>query len=201
MTTGTGPAMAAATMPTMAATAAAPATTATTTATRVLTNFFLAELDKEVRPTRKMLERVPMERGSWQPHGKSMALGGLATHVANLPSWAVLTVNQDELDIAPVGAPPYKMEPFTSTSELLAAFDKNVDDARKALEASTDARLDEDWTLLAGGHKIFTDSKKMVLRQYVFNHIAHHRAQLGVYLRLNGIPVPATYGPSADEND
>jgi uncharacterized damage-inducible protein DinB len=93
------------------------------------------------------------------------------------------------------------MEPFASTSDMLAAFDKNVEDARKALEASTDERLEEDWTLLAGGHAIFTDSKKMVLRQYVFNHIAHHRAQLGVYLRLNGIPVPATYGPSADEND
>lgn len=175
--------------------------TTPTTATRALTNFFLAELDKEVRPTRKMLERVPMERGGWQPHEKSMALGGLATHVANLPAWAVLTVNQDELDIAPVGAPPYKMEPFTSTSDLLAAFDKNVADARKSLEAATDEHLEGDWTLLAGGHKIFTDSKKMVLRQYVFNHIAHHRAQLGVYLRLNGIPVPATYGPSADEND
>jgi uncharacterized damage-inducible protein DinB len=176
-------------------------TAAASTAARALTNFFLAELDKEVRPTRKMLERVPMDRASWQPHEKSMALGGLATHVANLPSWTALTVNQDELDIAPVGQPPYKMEPFGSTAELLAAFDKNVADARKALEASTDERLEEDWTLLAGGHKIFTDSKKMVLRQYVFNHLAHHRAQLGVYLRLNGIPVPATYGPSADEND
>lgn len=176
-------------------------TAAATTATRTLTNFFLAELEKEVKPTRKMLERVPMERGTWQPHEKSMALGGLATHVANLPSWTALTVNQNELDIAPVGAPPYKMEPFTSTSELLAAFDKNVEDARKALEGATDERLDEDWTLLAGGHAIFTDSKKMVLRQYVFNHLAHHRAQLGVYLRLNGIPLPATYGPSADEND
>jgi uncharacterized damage-inducible protein DinB len=170
-------------------------------ATRALTNFFLAELEKEVTPTRKMLERVPMERAAWQPHEKSMALGGLATHVANLPSWTALTINQDELDIAPVGQPPYKMEPLTSTAELLAAFDKNVAEARQALEASTDNRLDEDWTLLAGGHKIFTDSKKMVLRQYVFNHIAHHRAQLGVYLRLNGIPLPATYGPSADEND
>jgi uncharacterized damage-inducible protein DinB len=176
-------------------------TAATTTATKVLANFFLAELEKEVKPTRKMLERVPMERAAWQPHEKSMALGGLATHVANLPSWTALTLNQDELDIAPVGQPPYKMEPFASSAELLAAFDKNVEEARKALEASSDQRLDEDWTLLAGGHKIFTDSKKMVLRQYVFNHIAHHRAQLGVYLRLNGIPLPATYGPSADEND
>ena len=85
------------------------------TATRALTDFFLAELEKEVGPTRKMLERVPMERGTWQPHEKSMALGGLATHVANLPSWTALTVNQNELDIAPVGAPPYKMEPFSST--------------------------------------------------------------------------------------
>ena len=112
-----------------------------------------------------------------------------------------MTLNQDELDIAPVGEPPFKMEPFASASELLAAFDKNVEDARKVLESATDEALEQDWTLLAGGHKIFTDSRKMVLRQFVFNHIAHHRAQLGVYLRLNGIPVPATYGPSADEND
>jgi uncharacterized damage-inducible protein DinB len=189
------------------ATAGATMTTETTkaaaasTATRALTNFFLAELEREVAPTRKMLERVPLDRADWKPHEKSMALNGLATHVANLPSWTALTLDQDELDIAPVGQPPYRMEPFTSTRDLLAAFDKNVEDARKSLEASTDERLEEDWTLLAGGHKIFTDSKKMVLRQYVFNHIAHHRAQLGVYLRLNGIPVPATYGPSADEND
>ena len=174
---------------------------AVSAATKTLTNFFLAELEKEVKPTRKMLERVPLDRSDWKPHDKSMALNGLATHVANLPSWTVLTLDQDELDIAPVGQPPYRMEPFKSTTELLAAFDKNVADARKSLEATSDERLDEDWTLLAGGHKIFADSRKMVLRQYVFNHIAHHRAQLGVYLRLNGIPVPATYGPSADEND
>jgi uncharacterized damage-inducible protein DinB len=176
-------------------------TTAPATATRALTNFFLAELEREVKPTRKMLERVPMDRAAWKPHEKSMAIGGLATHVANLPSWTALTLNQDELDIAPVGQPPYKMEPFTTTTELLAAFDKNVEDARKALESTTDEQLEQDWTLLAGGHKVFTDSRKMVLRQFVFNHIAHHRAQLGVFLRLNGIPVPATYGPSADEND
>jgi uncharacterized damage-inducible protein DinB len=176
-------------------------TTAPGNATRALTDFFLAELEREVKPTRRMLERVPMDRAAWKPHEKSMAIGGLATHVANLPSWTALTLNQDELDIAPVGAPPFKLEPFATTGELLAAFDKNVEDARKALEGATDEGLEEEWTLLAGGHKIFTDSKKMVLRQYVFNHLAHHRAQLGVYLRLNGIPVPATYGPSADEND
>jgi uncharacterized damage-inducible protein DinB len=171
------------------------------TATKALANFFLAELEREVKPTRKMLERVPMERAAWKPHEKSMELVSLATHLANLLSWTGMTLNQDELDIAPVGGPPLKMEPFASTSELLGAFDKNVQDARTALESATDEALDEDWTLLAGGHKIFTDSRKMVLRQFVFNHIAHHRAQLGVYLRLNGIPVPATYGPSADEND
>jgi uncharacterized damage-inducible protein DinB len=171
------------------------------TGTKALANFFLAELEREVKPTRKMLERVPMERGAWQPHPKSMPMGGLATHVANLPTWIGMTLDRDELDIAPVGEPPFKMEPFASASEMLAAFDKNVEEARKTLESATDEALEQDWTLLAGGHKIFTDSRKMVLRQFVFNHIAHHRAQLGVYLRLNGIPVPATYGPSADEND
>jgi uncharacterized damage-inducible protein DinB len=187
-------------MMTESTTATATATTPEV-ATRALVNFFLAELDREARPTRKMLERVPMERAAWQPHPKSMAIGSLATHLANLPSWTAMTLNQDELDIAPVNAPPLRMEPLSSTRELLDLFDKNIAEARKSLEAATDARLEEDWTLLAGGHKIFTDSKKMVLRQYVLNHVAHHRAQLGVYLRLNGIPVPATYGPSADEND
>jgi uncharacterized damage-inducible protein DinB len=176
-------------------------TAAAATATRALAGFFLAELDREVRPTRKMLERVPMERATWQPHPKSMPVGSLATHLANLPSWTVMTLNQDELDIAPVNAPPLKMEPLGSVRELLELFDKNIAEARKALESATDEQLEQDWTLLAGGHKIFTDSKKMVMRQFVLNHIAHHRAQLGVYLRLNGIPVPATYGPSADEND
>jgi uncharacterized damage-inducible protein DinB len=176
-------------------------TAAPGTTTRAVTDFFLAELDREVKPTRKMLERVPMDRAAWKPHEKSMAIGGLATHVANLPSWTALTLNQDELDIAPVGQPPYKLEPFSTTGELLAAFDKNVTEARTALQSTTDEQLEQDWTLLAGGHKVFTDSRKMVLRQFVFNHIAHHRAQLGVFLRLNGIPVPATYGPSADEND
>ena len=131
------------------ATGAATMTTGTTqttqaagpgTGTKALANFFLAELEKEVKPTRKMLERVPMERAAWQPHPKSMPIGGLATHVANLPTWIAMTLNLDELDIAPVGEPPFKMEPFASASEMLAAFDKNVEDARKVLESATDER-------------------------------------------------------------
>jgi hypothetical protein len=134
-------------MMTESTTAAAPAA-----ATRALVDFFLAELDREARPTRKMLERVPMERAAWQPHPKSMAIGSLATHLANLPSWTAMTLNQDELDIAPVNAPPLKMEPLSSVRDLLELFDKNIADARQALAASTDAQLEEDWTLLAGGH-------------------------------------------------
>ena len=148
-----------------------------------------------------MLERVPMERAAWQPHEKSMALGGLATHVANLPSWTALTLNQDELDIAPVGAAALQDGAVHVHQRTARGVRQERRGRAQGAGGFTDERLDEDWTLLAGGHKIFTDSKKMVLRQYVFNHIAHHRAQLGVYLRLNGIPLPATYGPSADEND
>jgi uncharacterized damage-inducible protein DinB len=170
-------------------------------AARTVADFFLDELAAEIGPTRKILERVPMTDTSWKPHEKSMPIGSLATHLANLPSWTGMTVYQSELDIAPVNEPPLKMEPLTTTAELLALFDKNVAEAQTALRSATDEDLEQGWTLLAGGHKIFTLSKKMVIRRFVINHLAHHRAQLGVYLRLNGIPIPATYGPSADENE
>jgi uncharacterized damage-inducible protein DinB len=164
-----------------------------------LTDFFVSQLEFEAAPTRKMLERVPMERPDWKPHDKSTALGRLATHVAELPSWITVTIKQNELDVAPVGGPAYTPTKLTTTGELLAALERNVEEARRALQETNDAHLDEPWTLLAGGHTVFSWPRRTVLQHTVFNHLAHHRAQLGVYLRLNGIPLPAIYGPSADE--
>jgi len=159
----------------------------------------LPEFDMEMASTRKMLERVPVANLDFKPHDKSGSLGWLAWHVADLPAWIVETVNKDELDFAPIGQPrpaPPKME---SREQLLASFDKKVADARTAIAGVSDERLAGPWTLKAGGHTIFTMPRAAVLRSFVMNHLIHHRAQLGVYLRLNDVPVPGMYGPSADE--
>jgi len=160
----------------------------------------LVDFDQEMANTRKTLERVPVEKPDWKPHEKSMPLGRLANHVADLPSWVIFTIEQDSLDIAPPGAPPYQPPPPpTSRQELLEKFDKNVAAARSAIAAATDAHLQKTWTLLFGGNTVFSLPRTVVLRTSVMNHMIHHRAQLGVYLRLNEIPVPALYGTSADE--
>ncbi|OLD26800.1 MAG: hypothetical protein AUJ04_05350 [Acidobacteria bacterium 13_1_40CM_3_55_6] len=140
--------------------------------------MMLPEFDQEMANTRKTLERVPEDKLAWKPHVKSTSLGGLATHLGNIPSWVKNTFEQDELDIAPAGAPPFRLEEAKSRSELLAAFDKNVADARAALKSASDEKWRE---------------------RFVMNHLIHHRAQLGVYLRLLDVPVPSIYGPSADE--
>jgi len=164
-----------------------------------LRDALIPEFEMEMASTRKVLERVPVEKSGYKPHPKSGSLGWLATHVADLPAWVAETIHKDELDFAPVGVPrpaPAKLE---TSAQLLASFDKKVADARAALANVSDETLAGPWTLKAGGHTIFTMSRAQVLRSFVMNHIIHHRAQLGVYLRLNDIPVPAIYGPSADE--
>jgi len=164
-----------------------------------ITKFLLPEFDHEMANTRKTLERVPDNKFSWKPHDKSMSLGGLSTHLANIPSWTAQTFDRDELDIAPAGGEPYRLEEAKSTAELLAAFDKNVASARAALEAASDENWGGKWSLLMGGKTIFTLPRTAVMRGFVMNHLIHHRAQLGVYLRLLDVPVPSIYGPSADE--
>ena len=161
--------------------------------------MMLPEFDQEMANTRKTLERVPEDKFAWKPHVKSTSLGGLATHLGNIPSWVRNTFAQDELDIAPPGAPAFRLEEAKSRSELLAAFDKNVADARAALESTRDEKWREPWSLLHGGNKIFSMPRTAVMRSFVMNHLIHHRAQLGVYLRLLDVPVPSIYGPSADE--
>jgi len=164
-----------------------------------ISQTILPEFDHEMANTRKTLERVPDDKFAWKPHEKSMTLGGLATHLANIPSWTARTFDRDELDIAPPGEGPYRLEEAKSTAELLEAFDQNIASARAALEAATDENWQGKWSLLMTGKKIFTLPRTAVMRGFVMSHLIHHRAQLGVYLRLLDVPVPSIYGPSADE--
>lgn len=164
-----------------------------------LNQALLPEFDHEMANTRKTLERVPEDKFDWKPHEKSFSMVRLATHLATLPSWAAITIQQDSIDVAPIGEPPPKNEPASSVEDLLAKFDNNVASARAALAGATDEELLKTWTLFAGGKTIFALPRIAALRSFVMNHNVHHRAQLGVYLRLNDVPVPSIYGPSADE--
>jgi len=165
----------------------------------MIRDALLPEFDQEMAVTRKTLERCPEDKFGWKPHSKSFSMGSLATHIANMVGWGVDVMEKDSFDIAPPGAPPYKEEPAKSTAELLAAFDKNAAAVRAALAGAGDEHFAKNWSLLSGGQPIMTFPRGAVIRSFVMNHTIHHRAQLGVYLRLNDIPVPATYGPSADE--
>ncbi|HSO74437.1 MAG TPA: DinB family protein [Blastocatellia bacterium] len=164
-----------------------------------LSDALLPEFDIEMANTRKTLGRVPESKFGWKPHEKSSSMGHLASHLATLPSWSVIAVNQDSIDIAPVGEPPLRAPEAKTSKELLDIFDGNVAAARAAIASASDEQLFQPWTLLSGGKTVLTLPKIAVLRSFVMNHNIHHRAQLGVYLRLNDIPVPSIYGPSADE--
>ena len=157
------------------------------------------EFDQEMANTRKILALVPEDRFDFAPHEKSMKLGYLAGHIADAPGWIVPTVNTAEFDIRPVVGPVYKpFEPQTR-DELLSLFDKNVAAAQEAVGGAGDDDLTALWSLLAGGKTLFTMPRIAVLKSTVLNHIIHHRAQLGVYLRMNDVPIPGMYGPSADD--
>ena len=156
----------------------------------------LADFDHEMGTTRKLLERVPDDKLSWKPHAKSMSLGGLSTHVANLPNWGVITMTRPELDIATYG----RMAEATSRAQLLDAHDSNMKALRAALAEKLDAEFMAPWTLKRGDQTIFTMPKLAVLRSFFMNHVIHHRGQLSVYLRLNDVPLPPIYGPTADES-
>jgi uncharacterized damage-inducible protein DinB len=165
-----------------------------------LSESLLPEFDIEMANTRKTLERVPLNRFDWKPHEKSTAMGGLATHLSNIPTWAVYTLGQDSLDLAPGGEPLPPTPLAKSEDDLLATFDANVVKARAAIAGAPDPEFFKPWSLMSNGHTILTLPKVAVLRSFVMNHLIHHRAQLGVYLRLNDIAVPSIYGPSADES-
>lgn len=161
----------------------------------------LPEFDHEVANTRKVLERVPEGKPDYKPHEKSMALDRLAGHLAELPGWAKETILQDSIELGS-NDPAKQQTPFkmTSRKQLLEEFDKRVAAGRAAIAGASDEEFMKPWSLVAGGKPVFTLPKIAVLRGFVMNHMIHHRAQLGVYLRLNNVPVPSIYGPSADEN-
>jgi len=156
----------------------------------------IAEIKMEAANTRKILERVPLDKSDWTPHAKSMPLGRLATHIAEIPSWVTNTMAHDGLDFAKT---PYNAHVATSNEELVAILDKNVNEAIATLEKSTDADFGSMWTLRNGEQVFFTLPKAAVLRSFALSHNYHHRAQLGVYLRMLDVPLPGMYGPTADE--
>ena len=165
-----------------------------------LSDALLPEFDHEMANTRKSLERVPEDKLDWKPHTKSMTLGHLAGHLAEIPTWGATTVNKESFDVAPPDGPSHEPFEAKSVAEALERFDKNVAAARAAIEGASDETLLRPWSLLHGGNTVFTLPRIAVLRSFVMSHSIHHRAQLGVYLRLNDVPVPAIYGPSADES-
>jgi uncharacterized damage-inducible protein DinB len=156
----------------------------------------IGEFSQESIGTRKMLERLPDDKLSWKPHEKSMTMGRLATHLAEIPEWAETIVNHESFDM---GASDYKPKELNK-AEILALFDKNVEDFKKVLSGQPDEQLFQNWKLLMGDHVAVEMPKVACLRGFVLSHGIHHRGQFSVYLRENDIPIPALYGPSADED-
>jgi len=159
-----------------------------------LNEMLLPEFDQEIATARLMLERVPAKDAGWKPHPKSTALGALAIHVANLPGWLGMALTTTELDLAVTPAPA----PFTTVAALLATFDKNVARSRAALAKAVDADFAVPWSLKSGDRVYFTFPRAVIVRSFALSHLIHHRAQLGVYLRLRDVPLPPCYGPTAD---
>lgn len=157
--------------------------------------MLVPEFDHEIANTRRMLERVPEEHFGWRPHDKSFTLRELAAHIANLLTWTGATFSVDEIDMAAGWESP---NPQTM-EEILSSFDENAAAARAALQGASAEKLGETWTLRTGDEVHFSMPKGAVYRFFVGNHLVHHRAQLGLYLRLLDVPVPGMYGPSADE--
>ena len=164
-----------------------------------LTELFLSELERVADGTRRTLERVPEGKGDWKPHERSMPLGYLAALVATMPGWIAMMVNQDGLDLRPPGGASYKQPDLRTRRELLEGLEAGVAKAREALQRTTDEHLMTPWKFMAAGKVLSEAPRHVMISDAVFSHLAHHRGQLTVYLRLNEAKVPALYGPSADE--
>ncbi len=162
---------------------------------KTISQSLLPEFDHEMANTRRTLERVPEQASAWKPHDKSMSMGRLAYHLAGLPVWTTLALTRNEFDLTP----DFDAGEMTTPAALLERFDTRVADARRHLTDADDAVMMQPWTFKKNGHALFSQPKVMVVRTFVLNHLIHHRGQLTVYLRLNGVPVPGLYGPSADE--
>jgi uncharacterized damage-inducible protein DinB len=163
-----------------------------------LKDAFLPEYDHEMGTTRRLLERVPEADLAWKPHDKSFTLGQLASHIANIARWLDGIFDVTIFDVASLGDDARPKQP-TSMADILAAFDANAKKGRQKIDAQTDATMSVQWTLKQGEHEVLTMPRVAVLRSFIMNHLIHHRGQLSVYLRLRNVPVPAIYGPSADE--
>jgi uncharacterized damage-inducible protein DinB len=161
-----------------------------------ISDLLLQEFDAEMKVTRTTLERVPEDKKDFTPHPKSMPLNKLAPHVAQLAGFGLTVLTAPELDFSKGS---YKPVPFESAQQLLQVFDEGAAKARAALKSTTDEAWTQNWKLSFQGKPIFNGSRFLAYRQMFLNHLVHHRAQLGVYLRLNDKPLPATYGPSADD--
>ncbi len=160
---------------------------------------YLNEFDYEAISTRKMLERAPTEKFDWVPHEKSTKLGSLVNHIAGLPLLSTIVLSFDEYDVRSPESIAARPTPSTITPELLARWDKNMEQMRATVAATSEEQLADTFTLKAGPKTIFSVPRKLALRTFILNHLIHHRGQLAVYLRLLDIPVPSIYGPSADE--
>ena len=162
-----------------------------------LVDPFIGELEYESKSTHKMLERLPVGSLGWSPHPKSMSLGRLAGHLCEIPAWLEPTINSEELDFA-----VQKYEPYipSSIEDLVQTFDSNIENGLRVLKDQTDEHLLKSWRLRMGEQIIFEMPRIAVLRGFVLKHLIHHRGQMSVYIRLLDIPVPAIYGPSADES-
>jgi len=158
-----------------------------------ISDTLLPEFDQEMKTTRRLLERVPTDKGQWKPHEKSFSLGHLAQLVAWMPGWIAQTLRERALDLK--GGAGYSYE---STDTLVKMFDENVKQAREAIRATKDKDYDVDWSLMFGDRTVFTQPRRDVVRQHI-NHLIHHRGQLTVYLRLIDVALPSIYGPTADE--
>jgi uncharacterized damage-inducible protein DinB len=165
-----------------------------------ITELLIKELDQEAIGSRKALEHVPEGKNDWKPHDKSMPLGALATIVATIPAWIEMVVNMDEIDINPPGGSKFKTQPWKTRQDLLQQFEASLQKGKEILQKTTDDRLfNTKWRMLSGGKLMMEQTRYEAVREGVLNHMAHHRGQLTVYLRLTGQTVPAIYGPSADE--
>jgi uncharacterized damage-inducible protein DinB len=164
-----------------------------------LKDLFLAQLEREAEASRKVVNRVPEGRNDWKPHDKSMALGLLAALVAKMPGWVTLIIERDELNMDEPSSEQFRTKPAASKAELLMALEEGAKRSRRALETTTDEHLMKSWRFIAGDKVRNDEPRHVILADTVFAHLAHHRGQLTVYLRLCEASVPALYGPSADE--
>ena len=160
---------------------------------------FLTEFDQEMRGTRTVLERAPEDRMDWRPHERSMTLKALTDHIAHIPFWMRTTLEQDEFDVAAAEKTGEGRHDLASLPEALAFLDESVEAVKTLLREATDERMTDPWTMRRGETVMFSRPRTEVIRHWVLNHLIHHRGQLTVYLRLLDVPVPRTYGPTADE--